>query len=491
MSEDGQLKHSFNLQISYHVFFSSVHGFVSSTVPLRCNDAVSFGLVPVLLYRVESPRNHFSFSQIGCIDRPLDPLEFLVSAWRAQPYLCGFPSLLDVSANLDEAIPGLATLFAGLGIRLMDKREKRDWFDVSMRYVQAGVSARLVVQNSGDCIRNQEAVNRLLQKAAGQPRMTDGYGKPMPEPRMISRVPDEFFRTSRTFIRLLSDQERSLQMFGVGQAGIAPWKHALVCAQKYGIPSLKPAALRDDIVMDVLEHRMAHGAGVMRARPDFAGRDPLEDGFIADVIDFAPDILACWPGGAKLMCEEYGIDRNELEALLAGQSVAGDRLVEDVCNVLAFTWRDGHVEAGGGRVLVACSREAAIAVYNRFSHGGDLEFAAELLPDDRQPDSEWRLFLFWACGGEPTLLVFQRGAASESLLDDGDDGLINRMDALTVRAIFYASMHGIAVIGTARPKQGADLLSQALPLGRGGYRDLLAKAYGAHTGRGLHGLYGT
>jgi hypothetical protein len=72
-------------------------------------------------------------------------------------------------------------------------------------------------------------------------------------------------------------------------------------------------------------------------------------------------------------------------------------------------------------VLACWSRKTSAprpACYVELSHGDDLDFSYEAVPESGQTDPSWRYLLFQSCGGPPNIMMFERGSKAADHLND-------------------------------------------------------------------------
>jgi hypothetical protein len=96
--------------------------------------------------------------------------------------------------------------------------------------------------------------------------------------------------------------------------------------------------------------------------------------------------------------------------------------------------RRSYYEANGPCVLVARSSKAGRA-YEALSHGGDIDFSFEALPEKEVlADPNWRYIVFQACGGEPCIAMVPRSTAISRQINST---FINFGGQKAVSAAFY------------------------------------------------------
>lgn len=172
-------------------------------------------------------------------------------------------------------------------------------------------------------------------------------------------------------------------------------------------------------------------------------------------------LLAAWPGGLGQFAEESGfkkarlkaylderepLDRNELGALRTLLEVRFDRSCAEVGVI---------PDLAGAYVLCGdMPRGQLIDLYEELSHGGDLLLACEVVPAKGPVDASRRFLALSAHGGAPTVFVFQRGAAQETLLDE-DRTLINYSGPIRVKRELYDRVRLAADQGFATPALAA------------------------------------
>jgi hypothetical protein len=103
---------------------------------------------------------------------------------------------------------------------------------------------------------------------------------------------------------------------------------------------------------------------------------------------------------------------------LDGKAGLDGRTLSNLLSILGIEWGEHGYEAFGPCVLIAKNIGAAIRIYDGLSHGGDLEFSCEVVPESGQADPSWRYLLFQSYGGAPNIMMFERGSKESDRLND-------------------------------------------------------------------------
>jgi hypothetical protein len=82
-------------------------------------------------------------------------------------------------------------------------------------------------------------------------------------------------------------------------------------------------------------------------------------------------------------------------------------------DILGLRWEDGYpyLEVVGPCLLIGRSIAATDRAYTEVSHGGDLDFAVEVVPNAAEPHPDWHLVIIQTCGVYPSFLLIPRTTA--------------------------------------------------------------------------------
>ena len=129
-------------------------------------------------------------------------------------------------------------------------------------------------------------------------------------------------------------------------------------------------------------------------------------------------VVEQWPGGGTSLLASLGIRRADFDFWRSGRAHLSDadRLaLSDALNIV-FLPEYNDWEFDGGNLLVATTTSALEAAYEELTHGGDVEYAFEVLgPSGERPPM--RCLLFGACGGLPCVVLFEPGGPGEAALN--------------------------------------------------------------------------
>lgn len=135
------------------------------------------------------------------------------------------------------------------------------------------------------------------------------------------------------------------------------------------------------------------------------------------------DILSMWPNGRAAILKDLGIPSQEFDPWVHGQCHLRPEHFSSIDALLDLEYMDArYVEEevwrmGGGYLLLASLRARTVSAYDVLSHGGDLEFAFEIVgPSGERPAS--RVLIFAPVREDATIMLFRRGTPAEKLLDE-------------------------------------------------------------------------
>lgn len=159
-------------------------------------------------------------------------------------------------------------------------------------------------------------------------------------------------------------------------------------------------------------------------------------------------LLPLWPHPLVLMTQVAGVSKANLQAYVREREVLSPSECQSVREAFGvqesdYPMDDGEptYEPGSFYLLLAdAPPRQVLRAYDELSNGGDLEFAAEVVPDSGQPDPDWRFLLFWTCGYRYVILCFRRGSRQAAALDSPGDWLNMSREPVSVSGRLYRAI---------------------------------------------------
>jgi len=420
-------EHHFYVAVAKHVFAHKKHGIVFVRDPLSLKDADQYGLKPLILYGVTVPGTQILWLTFTPIDQPRTFTSVLEEAWRDGNGLRGKPDILKVSRHITFACPDLATCLAKLGIALLTADGKDKRFSSSLR--SAHLKSTELDHYFGE--RGSQSVinmNDLLFSAKRQ------------------HVFDSNFVLSRLVGEERAKVDRWLNIpFNAVTASIpdvnwtpGPW----LSAWEANLPPSSPRFFTSDTPKWLI-------LGRDEDTDDSFDDDRFEAGF-ASPFDLIKLMIKSFPNTVNEVAQEIGVKHRELLWFLSGRvdlpNPALDRLL---CLLqICIRW-EGYYEATGPCVLVARTLRSIARAYDELSHGGDLAFSFEALPDKGMPEPSWRYLVFQSCSGKSNIIMIPRGShVSEQL---NSEIFINFEGERQVPALIYREIVRTCAIACVAP----------------------------------------
>lgn len=381
-------EHYLSVAIAKFAFRHAKYGIVFVRDPITLAEAAKHGLAPLVIYGLTPkglPLRHIAFA---AADRPDSICTFLQRAWREVSVLRGRPDVLRVNRHVASACPGLAEALkrAGVALVVTDGADKK--FSASMRNIQD--QAMKVGWRIRDVpVTSIETLNAVAAGWSGQ---------------YAGREVDE--NTQRWLAMPIVPLDVDLPDL--------PWKTgAWLHAWEATLPPAQPRYC----------YQGDGAVWLITGQPDNpTGADPGDDGGVeADhcvPIDNAASkaklMVDAWPNPPVEIARAIDVTARELQWFLSEKDTLDDHRFELLALLgVEYIADYGEYEATGPCVLTATNRRRIQAAYDELSHGGDLQFAFEAVPDKGPADPSWRYLVFMACGGLPNIIMVPRGGDVE------------------------------------------------------------------------------
>jgi hypothetical protein len=417
--------HYLCLAVSKAVFSHPTHGVVFVRDAMRCSEAESYGLEPFLLYALSVPGTQIRRMMFSPLRKPRSLYSTLHLLWAQEAEgFRGYPDAVVISRQLAAATSTLGERLARDGIALIvaDKGDK-----------VSGAALRTAQQEAmwlGTFASNGRPINTLesLDEAASARHRRDlqiNTGKDMQRQDQWGALP----------VRPAAPVGgRELADWTPG-----PWLHSWET-------SLPPVSLPRYLHLGPQDQKawLLVGSGDESVEDDEDFGEVESDQVAADDVDpamvkMAKDMVGCWPNGAAEIARSIGTTSRDLKWFLDGKADLDDSILSELLSILGIAWSEhGFYEATGCCVLLANDPGAAVRAYDELSHGGDLAFSFEAVPEGGQADPSWRYLLFQSHGEAPCIMMIERGSKVADRLTD--KFFINFEGARTIPGKLYRDL---------------------------------------------------
>ena len=410
----------------------------------RLDDVLLAGLHPVLVYALIVEGVGFAYLRLAPWDAPLAIGAFLRSAWSGADGFGYCPSILKCGPRFFDALPCLATYCHDAGVELRITSPTDRSYNRNLHSAQSYVSdAAWYVDrpaNGGAPVTLAAYETRILQNELHEPMPALSLAKrtaraqyhaaikrPCPSPKAWPTV---------------LDFDLGPWLFG-NQERIPPRTRSAI---------LSDAAVWLDAQRGIQTEQVWSDDLAFDDSPVFADlRQRGSDGSFAGNRVIA-ELLPCWIEPSSMVARRIGLSAKELQWYLNEQRGLDDEVIERAFQVFGiaanpdYCLDDGSpaYEARGNYVLIAPDKPGPVyALYDSLSHGGDIEFSVELVPQHGRADPSFR-YLVFGYSYDVQVMVFQRGSRSAAALDQygeradlincaGPHAVPNRFYQVTVR----------------------------------------------------------
>jgi hypothetical protein len=380
------------------------------------------GLAPVLVYSVVAPSYSQYVRRLVDARSSIPVTQFLAMAWSKENAL-GMPNVLDAKPSLLKADRG---------------------------YV-AWVSSQGIVLRPPTVIQSVTAFERAAIDVSFA--MTWGLDHPKgPRP-----------------LHLANTSIREYDEFSLSNPSLRPAMEEATYSAWAARPKryFEGQSLEADWNVAAVDERTT-----ARPNPDLAVHDYRDSGPLVDGIQ---EVLAMWPGGRGAVMRRLEIDSHDVDFWAAGRArlaSADFARLRQLLRIEPEDFDEGDLwRMAGGYLLIATTAKQTIAAYDELAHGGDLQYAFEIVgPHGELPPL--RFLVFEPLGGLATIILFERGGPAEKVLL-GQKHLINLGEAVRASPAVWESVAMIVEnrerfktpekVGAAFAAQHAEWLE---PLGR-------------------------
>jgi hypothetical protein len=393
----------FSLDVCKHIFQHPTHGLVFVRDAMRCSEAERYGLSPLLLYALSVPDTAIRRMTFAALNQPHAIYATLHRLWtQEEESFRGRPDAVLLSRQVAAASPTLADRLAPDGVELIvaDKGDKVS--GAALRTAQQDAMS-LGLLYSGRI----DSLDRLEEAAADRHRfdLKEHIGNVRQRQEQWAALP----------CRPVSVPSSGDEMDWVPGPWLGSWGKNLP-------PVSQPRYFHDnDREMWLLTGSVSDSLQNDSEEDDESDEEQGWEGDDEDstVVALAKDMVTCWPNSVAEIARSIGSTTRDLKWFLDGKASLDKRALSELLSVLGIEWlEEGYYQASGPCLLVAKNLYAAHRIYDQLSHGGDLSFSYEVVPESGQTDPSWRYLLFQGCGEPPSIMMFERGSKAAANLND-------------------------------------------------------------------------
>lgn len=421
-NNDQQREHHFYVSIAKHVFEHPEHCIVFSGDTIRLADAARFGLKPMILYGLTVPGTQIQWFSFSHLDNPRPLLGFLIEAWSKGAGLRGCPDILKINTYIADSCPDLNLNLKKLGVEVVIAEKGDKKLSGSLRAAQDEVMrfGWLARKNAKDFC-NLEAMNAYAHKEHNQHI----------ENKRWSWAGNKSVReAAETWMNLpIKDLEANLEFTKIdwepGQ-WLSSW-------EVNAIPFGRKTFRKDDGVTWLI-------AGGEDIDQDIEGNDSSEfelDEMEEACAERAKLLMDCWPNKPAEIASALSITAKQLQRFVSKVTKLPDEKIDVLKEILGLeeSERFYDFDAVGPCVLFGEKPTKITEAYDLLTHGGDLAYSVEVIPENGNADPSWRYVIFKACGELPNIIMFARGSNSAEKI--GDKMLMNFDGLKSIPANIY------------------------------------------------------
>lgn len=412
--------HHFCVTIAKQAFLREDGRLAFAFRPLRLSQAAALGLQPLMLYSLSTAGASLYWLILARCDCPPSLGGMLSQAWAQAPGLRGVPDALLVNRHVANAAPDLAPLLKQVGVELIQVGDSKP-------HAAALRTAQGLVEQAATLSFRLDKTDRVDLATF---------------PTAMALYHDSLMRYSHgNSARTIANHAKWLEL--------APRPAPTISAEIGLQPGPWLTSWEAALPPQTDVYRIEHG-GVTYIRE---GSDPNdedveeEDLALADdaqykneVAQAAKKLLTCWPNPLTEVAQTIGTTAKQLNWFVRGRSTV-EFPVARLAGLLTIEPDESlYYEPRGAYVIVAPSNgKAASDLYTTLSHGGDLSYSFEALPDSGNADPSWRYVLFASYASEfkPCVLMVPRGS---KLAEDFPGQLINCTGARHIEASLYRDL---------------------------------------------------
>lgn len=369
-------EHHFYVAVAKHVFIHQEDGIVFVSNPIRIEDARIFGLKPLIMYGLTVPGTQIKWSTFSTLDEPRSLMGVLQEAWESVKGLRGYPDILKINRYLAESSPEITSKLDKYGITAVVSGDRH--LSASLRVAQQSVFDLTwnIRCNTIKCLEdlNTHAMYCHDEEIKTQWLLNKNI---LESAKLWLDIPHRPINMSRTY---LMDWSPGKWLY-TWEANV-PHNSARVFKNVDRVVILCNITDRETTEEEIYDYCAAKKSKI---------------------------IVDCWPNSQAEIAKAIGSSVKELQWFLANKGKIQE--TEGLFYLLGIEINREYVDYDivGPCVLLAKNMKAIKEVYDELSHGGDLEFSIEVVPQNGMPDPSWRYLVFCACAGFISIIMIPRG----------------------------------------------------------------------------------
>lgn len=421
INSDQQREHHFYVAIAKHVFEHPEHGVVFNGETIALSDAARFGLKPLILYGLTVPGTQIQWHAFSRFDNPRSFLGFLIEAWSKGTGLRGCPDILKINKHIAESCPDLKLNLKKLGVDVVIAEKGDKKLSGSLRAAQDEVMrfGWLARKNEKD-FYNLEDLNAHAKKEHNhhvENKRWTWYSN-----KSVREAAEKWMTLP---VKEMENHLDSSKIDWEPGQWLSSW-------EVNAVPIGRRTFRKDDGVT-----WLSAGSDDV---DDYDGDDSSE--FEMDAMDQACAektklLMDCWPNKPAEIAKALGITAKQLQRFVSKVAKLPDEKIDALKKMLGLeeSERFYDFDAVGPCVLVGDKPTKISDVYELLTHGGDLAYSLEVIPEKGNADPSWRYVIFKACGELPNIIMFARGSNSAEKI--GDKMLMNFDGLKSIPATIY------------------------------------------------------
>jgi len=416
-------EHHFYVALAKHVFIHEYRGIVFVRDTIKIDDASKFGLRPLIIYGLTVPGTQIKWYTFSEVDRPRSFLSVLQEAWNNASGLRGYPDILKISRHVAKACPELSDILHKHGISVVVAEAKDKYLPASLKVAQQdGLTLGWYIDKKEHALASVEDLNTHAMNCHNRHVKN----------KSLHWIGDKTIKERA--VQWLSLTNRPIDLSISGSMDWTPGKW--LSSWESNVPHCDQRFFYED-----------KGAVWL-----LTGEEDSDEDFGGEAIEKAKLLVDCWPNGPVVVAKAIGITVKELQWFLTNRAElpkAEKNRLFDLLGIICNEDGNGY-EADGPYLLIAEGPKKISAVYDEISHGGDIEFSFEVLPEKGSADPSWRYLLFSAYGSLFNIIMIPRGSKVSEMV--GDDLFINYQGEKMVPAARYRDIVAVCARACSDPR---------------------------------------
>ncbi|MBS3965557.1 MAG: hypothetical protein KGZ80_13915 [Methylomonas sp.] len=433
-NSDQQREHHFYVAIAKHVFEHPEHGVVFSGETISLSDAARFGLKPLILYGLTVPGTQLQWFSFSRLDNPRSFLGFLIEAWSKGSGLKGCPDILKINKSIADSCLDLKLNLKKLGVEVVVAEKGDKKLSGSLRAAQDEVMRfGWLARNNAKDFYNLEALNAYAHK--GHNHHVEQKMWAWGSHKSVREIAEKWMALP---VKEVECHLNLSQMDWKPSKWLSSW-------EVNAVPVGRRTFRKDDGVTWLI-------AG---------GNDNDYDGDESSLVEMdeleeacaerTKLVMDCWPNKPAEIANAIGITAKQLQRFVSKVAKLPEEKIDILKEMLGLeeSERFYDFDAVGPCVLVGDKPTKITDVYELLTHGGDLAYSIEVIPEKGNADPSWRYVIFKACGELPNIIMFARGSKSAEKI--GDKLLMNFDGVKSIPAAIYRDVVSTCAKACADP----------------------------------------